>query len=88
MTVKCRSFLSNRLNRRQTSLARYFTVEGFEVLISEGVPVLNWVRPEMLSHFGMFMFFYTLVEVAARINDIICITQITCKFVYNILLVN
>ena len=43
--------------------------------------------PEMSSDHGMFMFFYVLIEVAASVPNIVCITQITCEFVYHTLLV-
>ena len=35
--------------------------------------------PEMFSDHGMFMFLYALMEMAARVSNIICITQITYK---------
>ena len=37
---------------------------------------------------GMFVFLYTLMEVTARVTDIICIAQITFEFINNILLVH
>ena len=40
--------------------------------------------PEMFSSYGMFMFFYALMEMAASVTNIICIAQITCEFIYYI----
>ena len=37
---------------------------------------------------GMFVFLYALMEVTARVTDIICIAQITFEFINNILLVH
>ena len=43
----------------------------------------------MLANNGMFVFLYTLMEVTARVTDIICIAQITVfEFINNILLVH
>ena len=38
--------------------------------------------PEMFSDYGMFMFFYSLMEKGASVLSIICIAQITCEFIY------
>ena len=43
---------------------------------------------EMLANNGMFVFLYALMDVTSRVTDIICITQITFKFINNILLVH
>jgi len=43
--------------------------------------------PEMFSDHGMFMFCCTMMEVAASVPNIICITQITCEFIHYTLLV-
>ena len=42
----------------------------------------------MLPKNGMFVFPYTLMEVTARVTDIICIAQITFEFINSILLVH
>ena len=44
--------------------------------------------PEMFSDHGMLMFLYALMEMAASVSNIICITQITYEFVYYTLLVD
>ena len=41
---------------------------------------------EMLANYPMFVF-YTLMKVTARASYIICVTQITLNFIYNILAV-
>jgi len=42
--------------------------------------------PEMFSDHRMFMFFYALMEMAASVPNIICITQITSEiFLYTTL---
>ena len=38
--------------------------------------------PEMSSDHRMLMLLNALMEVAASVPNIICITQITCEFVY------
>ena len=38
--------------------------------------------PEMFSDHRMFMLPNALMEVAASVPNIICITQITCEFIY------
>ena len=43
--------------------------------------------PEMFSNYRMFMFSYALMEMAASVTNIICISQITCEFIYYTLLV-
>ena len=43
---------------------------------------------EVFSYYGMFMFLCTLMEVGIHVTDIICIAQMTFKFVHNTLLVN
>ena len=40
----------------------------------------------MLANNGIFVFVYTLMEVTARLTDIICIAQITFEFINKILL--
>ena len=43
----------------------------------------------MLANNGMFVFLYMLMEVTARVTDIICIAQITVfELINNILLVH
>ena len=42
----------------------------------------------MLANKRMFVFIDTLMEVTARITDIICNAQITFEFINNILLVH
>ena len=37
--------------------------------------------PEMFSDHGMFMFFYAWMEVAASVQNIICIAQMTCELI-------
>ena len=44
--------------------------------------------PEMFSDHRMFMLPNALMEVAASVPNIICITQITCEFVYYTLLID
>ena len=43
---------------------------------------------KMFSDCGMFVFLNTLVQMAACVPNIICIAQITSKFINNTLLVN
>ena len=44
--------------------------------------------PELFSDHRMFMLLNALMEVAARVPNIICITQITCEFIYYTLLID
>ena len=44
--------------------------------------------PELFSDHRMFMLLNALMEVAASVPNIICITQITCEFIYYTLLVD
>ena len=44
--------------------------------------------PEMFSDHRMFMLLNASMEVAASVPNIICITQITCEFVYYTLLID
>ena len=37
---------------------------------------------EMLANYRMFLFPYTLIKLVARVSYIICITQLTLKFIY------
>ena len=43
--------------------------------------------PEMFSDHKMFMFLYALMELAASVPNIICITQIKREFAYYTFLV-
>ena len=44
--------------------------------------------PEMFSDHRMFMLLNALMQVAASAPNIICITQITCEFIYYTLLID
>ena len=86
LSVKFWSFLPDQehFKNQASKLAPAF-LKCFEILRqvrrSQTVFVL-----EVFTDHGMLMFLCTLMEVAARVTDIICIAQITCKFVQNTLL--
>ena len=75
------SFLPDQehLKNQAFKLAPAF-LKNFEILTQVCWSQTMFVL-EVFTEYGMFMFLCTLMEVAAHIADIICITQITCKFI-------
>ena len=56
--------------------------------VKHNTPKRTCILLYMYTLNGMFLFLYTLMEVTARVTDIICIAQITFEFINNILLVH
>ena len=77
MGLICRMINISKI--KHSSFLRRF----LRILIFTKVYPLNIVfLKEMLANYRMFLFPYTLMKLVARVSYIICITQLTLKFIY------